>query len=164
MQYALNYSGIVQGFCPLNYSISWWIPSQYFLHFGCIVRCFISFCLFLSLFGVLFWFRVMFLVSHRNNLEWNIFQKCQRITYFLHQWNELGVHTLYLSQEKNNKHFQKALSHYGSWYVFLCIEYKQIRNHARINPKNVNNLRCKNAKALSRGTTPKEILVLKKLV
>ena len=82
MQYALNYSGIVQGFCPLNYSIFWWIPSQYFLHFGCIVCCFISFCLFLSLFGVLFWFRVMFLVSHLNNLEWNIFQKCQRITYF----------------------------------------------------------------------------------
>ena len=116
---------------------------------------FISFCLFLSLFGVLFWFRVMFLVSHRNNLEWNIFQKCQRITYFLHQWNELGVHTLYLSQEKNNKHFGKALFRYGSWCVFLCIEYKQIRNHACINPKNVNNLRRKNAKALSRGTTTK---------
>ena len=78
--------------------------------------------------------------------------------------NVVGVLTLNLSQQKNNKHFRKALSHYGSWYVFLCIEYKQIRNHAGINPKNVNNLRCKNAKALSRGTTPKEILVLKKLV
>ena len=131
------------------------------------VCCFISFCLFLSLFGVLFWFRVMFLVSHRNNLEWNIFQKCQRITYFCISETNWACIYYICHKRKITSTFEKhcpimALDMYfcaSSINKFEIMHALILKTWTTCDAKTLR-LYCV---PRSLGATPKEILVLKKL-